>query len=135
MNVTQQYFSRFAVLAALVVCIVNPAWEAQAARDSRITRAHPVSDPILSGPPAGPCAGRLYLPDYVAGTDAYGYRVAPADMPGNITAAIPSDTVIPEVRTHNKTVGHVDVLVDVPGLSAAASPVPPCHHTHGHAKP
>lgn len=135
MKVTQEYFVPLLGCAVLIALLINPAWEAQAARDSRITPLHPTSDPILSGPPDGPCAGRLYSPDYVAGTDAYGYPVAPADMPGNITAAIPSDTVVPEIRTHNKTVGNVDVLVEVPGLSAAASPVPPCHHAHSRAKP
>jgi hypothetical protein len=45
------------------------------------------------------------LAAYVAGMDAYGHPVVPADMPGNITAAIPSDVVVPEVFTKNRNVG------------------------------
>ena len=129
MRVTQQYFRRRKAATVLVLLFLNPVPPAQAAPASRITPGHPLADPILSGPPPGPCAARLFGPDYVAGTDAYGYPLAPADMPGNVTAAIPSDMVIPEVRTHNKAIGAVDVLVDVPGLSQAASPQSPCRPT------
>jgi hypothetical protein len=66
--------------------------------------------------------------------DAYGRPVVPVDLPGNITAAIPSDVVVPEVFTKNRNIGRVEVPVEIPGLAEASAPPPVCAPHHRHEK-
>jgi hypothetical protein len=130
MKVTQQYFLLLRPALALLLAMSGVAGDAFAASRGRITPAQTGPDPVLMGPSWGPCASEIFSPDYVAGMDAYGHPVAPADLPGNITAAIPSDVVVPEVFTKNRNIGRVDVPVEIPGLAEASAPPPVCvpHH-------
>jgi hypothetical protein len=69
MQHAQYNFARWAALAALV-CALNPAFAG--------TMAHPTPrDPLLDGGAPAPCAE---TPDYVAGADATGRPVIPADV-------------------------------------------------------
>jgi len=92
----------------------------------RIAPAQATPDPILTGPDWGPCASAVFSPGYVAGMDSYGYPVPPADLPGNMTAAVPSDVVVPEVFTRTRGVGRVAVPVEIPGLAEATAGPPVC---------
>lgn len=130
MKVTQQYFSAVGAILVLALLLPITGERAGAAARSRITPVRGVSDPILTGPAWGPCASEVFSPGYVAGIDAYGHPVAPADLAGNITAAIPSDVVVPEVFTRNRNVGRVAIPVEIPGLAEASAPPLICapHH-------
>ena len=131
MKRTQQYFSHALAILMLAVLLLPGAGEpASGAARGRITPAHSVSDPILTGPGWGPCASEVFSPGYVGGMDSYGHPVVSADLPGNVTAAIPSDVVVPEVFTKNRNIGRVDVPVEIPGLAAASAPPLVCapHH-------
>jgi hypothetical protein len=126
MKVTQQYFSSHRLALALLLVMSGVATDALAASRGRITPVQKGPDPILMGSSLGPCASEIFSPDFVAGMNAYGHPVAPADLPGNITAAIPSDVVVPEVFTKNRNIGRVDVPVEIPGLAEASAPPPVC---------
>jgi hypothetical protein len=131
MKVTQQYFLSAGRVGAALILLAMVGSQAPAAARGRIAPAHAPSDSILTGPDWGPCASAVFSPDYVAGMDSYGYPVPPADPPGNVTAALPSDVVLPEVFTHIRGVGRVEVPVEIPGLAAATAGPPVCApHLH-----
>lgn len=82
---------------------------------------------ILLEPAPGPCAGANLGPGYTGGADAYGRRVAPADLPGPAAVHLDSETVYPVVR-RGRHRGGTEVAVNVDGLAnileapAACSP-------------
>src|SRR3954463_13318247 len=64
------------------------------AQSAGIAGSNP-ADPLLDGGPAGPCSPHSEGADYVAGTDAGGHPVAPADLearpvpvPGNLAVPL-----------------------------------------------
>jgi hypothetical protein len=61
--------------------------------------------------------------DYVAGVDAYGRPVTPADLPGGTDVQI-STEVYARLRTKNPQLNGVGVDVNLPGL-ATRPPCPP----------
>jgi hypothetical protein len=80
-------------------------------------------DPILQGPPPGPCNSQLGGADVVAGTDVNGHPVAPADLPGASNTAAPE---VPHlwVKTNKPkgTTAYVDVAGIQPPQSCNAAP-------------
>ena len=130
MKVTQQYF----LASVLTLLVLGDAEDlAVAAARGRTAPAAGSPDPILNGPDWGPCVDGVFSPDYVSGMDSYGHPVPPADLQGNVTAALPSDTVVPEIFTRGRGLGRVEVPVEIPGLSHASAPPPVCapHHEKG----
>ena len=87
---------------------------------------------------AGPCDPHLASPDYVAGTDATGNPVAPADVAGP-TVALGSDNVIArqdeDGRLHGQVAvgtGGIYVGVGVNGLRDKVNPPPACGPNRRH---
>ena len=72
---------------------------------------------ILSGPPPGPCAGAIDGAEYIGGTDAYGYPVAPAAARGVAHIRLGSETVYPVWRDERRD-GGTEVKVHVDGLAS-----------------
>src|SRR5689334_3959545 len=64
--------ARMAVAVAATLLALAPVSAGSISRNSG-------PDPILTGPTPGPCAQAAAGPDYVAGVDATGNPVAPAD--------------------------------------------------------
>jgi hypothetical protein len=85
--------------------------------------------PILAGPPPGPCADAAAGADYVAGVDATGNAVTPADLPES-TAPLPAGK---EVYVHPNSARRGGVDVDVPiDLGSVAPPSCDASRTHHH---
>jgi hypothetical protein len=82
-------------------------------------------DPILQGPPPGPCNPQLGGADVVAGTDANGHPVVPADLPNRTNTAAPQ---VPQlwVKTNKPkgTTAYVDVAGIQPPQNCNAAPPP-----------
>jgi hypothetical protein len=115
---TQEHYKRSISLLSLVACaflMVSPA----------VADNSNGPDPILSGPQPGPCASAMAGPDYVAGVDATGNPVVPAD--GSSSATPPPGTAHVRVPVRGSHGEEVDANVD---LAALAPPTcePPQHH-------
>lgn len=83
--------------------------------------------PILTGEAPGPCAEAAAGADYVAGVDATGNAVAPADLPGS-TAPLPAGK---EVFVHPNGSRHGGADVEVPiDLASVAPPSCDARTTH-----
>ena len=85
-------------------------------------------NPILTGEAPGPCAEAAAGADYVAGVDATGNAVTPADLPGS-TAPLPAGKVV-YVHPHASHHGYgsdVEVPVD---LGSIAPPACDARTTH-----
>jgi len=67
-------------------------------------------------PPPAPCIDARDTADYVPGVDAYGRKVAPADLPGSSTDVQVSTQVYPELRSRNPQLSGVGVVANLPGL-------------------
>jgi len=85
---------------------------------------------ILAGDPPGPCAQAAAGAGYVAGVDATGNAVEPADLPGS-TAPLPAGKVV-YVHPRSSQHGHgndVEVPID---LGSVAPPSCDARTTHNH---
>ncbi len=72
-------------------------------------------DPILMGEPPGPCAAGTAGADYVAGVDATGQPVAPADTASR--DVLGSNHVLVTVPLKNRAHGEATVDVDLAKLA------------------
>src|SRR5262249_47114756 len=81
-------------------------------------------DPVLAGPPPGPCTAAAVSPDYVDGVDATGYPVLPATAPAPPVLA--GDRALVTVPLHKHRRGEVTVPVDLAALAPPAC-IPPPH--------
>jgi hypothetical protein len=61
----------------------------------------------------------------VPGIDAYGRKVAPADLPGSTTDVQISTDVYVELRSRNPQLRGAGVVANLPGLQS----LPPCTHS------
>ncbi|MBL6939209.1 MAG: hypothetical protein ISS15_03615 [Alphaproteobacteria bacterium] len=85
--------------------------------------------PVLTGPALGPCAQAAAGADYVAGVDATGNAVTPADLPES-AAPLPAgkEVLVSPNRGHR---GGVDVEVPI-DLGSVAPPSCDARTTHHH---
>jgi hypothetical protein len=90
----------------------------------------PVPPPPQTQPPQPACADARDSADYVPGVDAYGRKVAPADLPGSTTDVQISTDVYVELRSRNPQLRGAGVVAKLPGLQS----LPPCTHS-GPPKP
>jgi hypothetical protein len=79
-------------------------------------------DPVLAGPPPGPCAAAG--PDYVDGVDATGHPVPPANT--QTPRVLAGDHALVTVPLHKHRRGEVTVPVDLAALTPPAC-IPPPH--------
>jgi hypothetical protein len=80
-------------------------------------------DPILSGAPPGPCAEAAAGADYVAGVDATGHAVAPAD---ETSAPLPDKEVL--VTVPSRRGRDVSVPVDLARVAPPSCDARTPHH-------
>jgi hypothetical protein len=80
-------------------------------------------DPVLTGPPPGPCAAAAASPDYVDGVDATGHPVAPAGVATPRVLAGDHALATVPLRKHRR--GEVTVPVDLAALAPPACIPPP----------
>ena len=83
-------------------------------------------DPILTGAPPGPCADAAAGPDYVAGVDATGNAVAPADDPDS-TAPMPAGKEV-LVTVPSRRGREVSVPVDLAQVAPPSCDARTPHH-------
>ena len=83
----------FGMLAVSAVLLAGRA------ADGAEKSPQPAGDPILDGGPAGPCDPLTASADYVAGTDANGHPVPPADMATG-PVPVPGQMLVP-LKTGN----------------------------------
>jgi hypothetical protein len=84
--------------------------------------SHPTPyDPILMGPPLGPCAPQLAGAATVSGTDIYGNPVLPADASPRIVGQMGSENITPELLVHLPNLERLRVNVRMAGLGEAVS--------------
>jgi|SRR6185437_6691554 len=88
------------LLAGALLCAVP-------VRAASISRPTP-ANPILDGGPDGPCEAHADRPDYVAGTDAGGHAVAPADLEAD-SAPVPANLAVPLKRRGGRDPAYVQV--------------------------
>jgi hypothetical protein len=82
----------------------------------------PPPPPPQSQPPEPACIDARDSADYVPEADAYGRRVAPADLPGSATDVQISTEVYVQMRSKNPQVQGVGVVANLSGLQKP----PPC---------
>jgi hypothetical protein len=94
-----------------VVAMLSIAGGAEAA--SIVHSAPP--DPVLSGPPPGPCAAAAAGPDYVDGIDASGHPVVRAAAP-HVLAGVALVTLPQQKRRYDDVTLGIDleILASVP---------------------
>jgi hypothetical protein len=90
----------------------------------------PPPPPPQARSPEPACIDAHDSADYVPGVDAYGRKVAPADLPGSTTDVQISTEVYAEMRTANPQLRGVGVVANLPGL-----PTPPPCAQSGSPKP
>jgi hypothetical protein len=89
---------------------------------------NPPPPPPQTQPPQPACVDVRDSADYVPGVDAYGRKVAPADLPGSTTDVEISTQVYAELRTRNPQLRGAGVVANLPGLQkppACTQPPPP----------
>lgn len=121
---TQDNYRSALLAAAAVTAGLLMAWPVSAGSISSNSGANS----ILTGPAPGPCAEAAAGADYVAGVDATGNAVPPADLPDS-TAPLPAGK---DVLVHPRGSRHgygndVEVPVD---LGSVAPPSCDAHTTH-----
>jgi hypothetical protein len=87
-------------LAGMLFCTL-PAHSAGIARPTP-------ADPLLDGGPSGPCEAHTDSPDYVAGTDAGGHPVPPADLEAG-PAPVPANLAVPLKGGRGRNSAYVQV--------------------------
>ena len=107
--------------------VVSSGLLAGRAADGAEKSRQPAGDPILDGGPAGPCDPQTGSADYVAGTDANGHPVAPADLAA-APVPVPGQMLIPLKSEHGREPAYVradgkklESVLNPP----SACPVPP----------
>jgi hypothetical protein len=120
MIMSTQFSCRSAAIAAAAVTAALLAF-APALAGSISSTAGP--DPILSGAPADPCAASAGA-DYVAGVDANGNAVAPADASSPDLLGSNRVLVTVPLKKHARGAGEATVAVDLAKL-APPSCTPP----------
>jgi len=76
----------------------------------------PPPPPQAQLPPPVPCVDPRDTAEYVAGVDANGRQVAPADLPGSSTDVQISTQVYAELRSRNPQLRGAGVMANLPGL-------------------
>lgn len=86
----------------------------------------PPPPPPQTQPAPPTCVNQQDTAEYAPGVDAYGHRVAPADLPGSTTDVQISTQVYVETRTTNPQLRGAGVMVNLPGLQKPpVCPQPP----------
>jgi len=84
--------------------------------------SHPTPyDPVLDGPPPGPCDPQSYSAATVSGTDVYGRPVAPADVSPRPVVQMGSENLTPEVLVHLPNMERLRASVRLGGLADAVA--------------